>query len=328
MASEGVAEPLHRFPIFKTSDIDEFGHAILTKFGGAKVEVKSHPGFEARGNLIQLENISLLHGASNTGVSIDYPEMNIFRLLTVTRGHGQAILGSTLTAVDERQSCIISAGYEAKISGEGRHGWLTLRVSANALEQRLISILGYRPKGQLAFESAVDNSRLEARVLRRLIAFLTELVDSTAANLPAVVLGSLEQALIGAFLFANRHSFSNLLEQNVPDTSSRQVRLAEEYIEANWNQPVRIADLTRLTNVSSRSLFKSFGTTRGYSPMAFAKMVRLKHAKQLLALGTPQTSVMEVAANCGFGNLGHFAKDYRAAFGELPSETLARARGS
>jgi len=35
-----------------------------------------------------------------------------------------------------------------------------------------------------------------------------------------------------------------------------------------------------------------------------------------------------VAFNCGFGNLGHFAREYREAFGELPSETLARARGN
>jgi transcriptional regulator GlxA family with amidase domain len=107
----------------------------------------------------------------------------------------------------------------------------------------------------------------------------------------------------------------------------RRVREAEEYIEANWSKPVRIADLTGVTNVSSRSLCKSFGTAHGYSPMAFTKMIRLKQARQLLGLGTSQTSVMEVASNCGFGNLGHLAKNYRAAFGELPSETLARARG-
>ena len=29
---------------------------------------------------------------------------------------------------------------------------------------------------------------------------------------------------------------------------------------------------------------------------------------------------------CGFGNLGHFARDFRKMFGELPSEVLARTR--
>jgi transcriptional regulator GlxA family with amidase domain len=46
----------------------------------------------------------------------------------------------------------------------------------------------------------------------------------------------------------------------------------------------------------------------------------------MLALATPDASVTGVALACGFHNGGHFAKDYREAFGELPSLTLARAR--
>ena len=37
-------------------------------------------------------------------------------------------------------------------------------------------------------------------------------------------------------------------------------------------------------------------------------------------------SVIQVALKCGFQNPGHFARDYRNSFGELPSVTLQRAR--
>jgi AraC-like DNA-binding protein len=36
--------------------------------------------------------------------------------------------------------------------------------------------------------------------------------------------------------------------------------------------------------------------------------------------------VINVASQCGFLNPGHFARDYRIAFGELPSETLRQSR--
>ena len=39
------------------------------------------------------------------------------------------------------------------------------------------------------------------------------------------------------------------------------------------------------------------------------------------------TTVTAVGLACGFINLGHFARYYQAEFGELPSETLARAKG-
>jgi AraC-like DNA-binding protein len=40
----------------------------------------------------------------------------------------------------------------------------------------------------------------------------------------------------------------------------------------------------------------------------------------------PSVSVTNVATNWGFWDPGHFARDYRAMFRELPSATLTRAR--
>ena len=79
-------------------------------------------------------------------------------------------------------------------------------------------------------------------------------------------------------------------------------------LEANWNKSIRIEDLVKLTNVGTRSLFRSFRKTRGYSPMAFAKLLRLNHAKEMLSNGGSNTSVMGVAFRCGFENAGHFGE--------------------
>jgi transcriptional regulator GlxA family with amidase domain len=57
--------------------------------------------------------------------------------------------------------------------------------------------------------------------------------------------------------------------------------------------------------------------------MAFVKSIRLKHAKEFLEAGAPGTSVTETAFKFGFSNLGHFAKDFRVMFGEIPSKFLA-----
>jgi transcriptional regulator GlxA family with amidase domain len=104
----------------------------------------------------------------------------------------------------------------------------------------------------------------------------------------------------------------------------RERSTAEQYIEANWDKPVTIEELVALTNVSARALFKSFSTFRGYSPMTFAKSVRLRQARKMLTK-TPGISVADVAFRCGFGNLGHFSRSYREVFDELPSETRNRA---
>ena len=89
-----------------------------------------------------------------------------------------------------------------------------------------------------------------------------------------------------------------------------------------------IEELVAVTGVGTRSLFKAFERSRGYTPMRFAKQVRLKQARRLLSSADATTSVTAVALKCGFSNLGHFAKDYREAFGERPAETLAAQRRS
>lgn len=60
--------------------------------------------------------------------------------------------------------------------------------------------------------------------------------------------------------------------------------------------------------------------------MAFLKDVRLRHARMMLKRIDRPPSVTETAITCGFGNLGHFARDYFERFGERPSDTLKRSK--
>jgi transcriptional regulator GlxA family with amidase domain len=105
-----------------------------------------------------------------------------------------------------------------------------------------------------------------------------------------------------------------------------QVRRAEAYIETHWNEPITITRLAHATAASARSIFYHFKTSRGQSPMSFVKQVRLDHAREMLESSGISRSVTQIAVDCGFGNLGHFAGDYFKRFGERPSETLKRSK--
>jgi len=110
------------------------------------------------------------------------------------------------------------------------------------------------------------------------------------------------------------------------DAAPWQVRRAEEYIVAHWDQPITVEALATVTGTSARSIFHVFKRSRGYSPMAFVKTVRLQKARQMLTRQSSTVSVTDVAFACGFGNLGHFASDYVRHFGERPSDTLNRTK--
>src|SRR5262245_24742078 len=52
-----------------------------------------------------------------------------------------------------------------------------------------------------------------------------------------------------------------------------QVRRAEEFIEAHWNQPITVEMLAEVAGTSERTLFHAFRASRGRSPMASVKQV-------------------------------------------------------
>jgi transcriptional regulator GlxA family with amidase domain len=75
--------------------------------------------------------------------------------------------------------------------------------------------------------------------------------------------------------------------------------------------------------IGQRTLARAVRTVRGTTPSRHLHGLALAEARAALQ-GPTTRSVKQVALRCGFRELGRFAADYRAAFGENPSETLRR----
>lgn len=85
-------------------------------------------------------------------------------------------------------------------------------------------------------------------------------------------------------------------------------------------------DLARKLDVSVRTLQTAVKAVHGVSLHQYLKLRRLWSAHCRLSAGPTGLSVKAAALANGFWHMGDFSRDYRATFGELPSETLARRR--
>jgi AraC-like DNA-binding protein len=314
-----------RFPALETSSPAEFGRLAQTVLGAAAVDLEASDNFIAQLRFFRLEDISIISVGANSRVTLEYPAMDQVQLHIALKGRATATVGGVTTEIHEKQSCTLGPGRASQVIWEDFQG-LTLRVSTGALARKLALLLGAEPKGSLEFAAATNVQLPSAQALHQMLLFCTQLLGSPLVELPALALRRLEQAIVVSFLCAGRHTFSHLLKPDARDVTPRLIRQVEEFIEANWNKSITIENIAELTGAKVRTVFKAFKRNRGYSPMAFAKVVRLNHAKEMLSSPTARTSVTGVGFACGFGNLGHFAREYREAFGELPSETLARQR--
>ena len=95
------------------------------------------------------------------------------------------------------------------------------------------------------------------------------------------------------------------------------VRLARD----NAQDMNSVADLSRESGASPRTLRRGFQERFGVSPKTYLLAQRLIGARRALRSATQRTLVTDVANNWGFWHMGQFAADYRRQFGELPSET-------
>lgn len=328
MTAGTLDDPLHRFPTVRTSDPEEFEHAVITKYGATGLVVPDPAGLQTRGNFIHLQNTGVGFSACGARAIVSFAECDFARMQIALSGHAATTSNGVTTTVSTRESCVTSPGLPAALDYGQGFEHLVLRVNVNALARKLTKLLGAAPTKPVIFNPSVKNDTPRLQGLNQLLLFFMGQLNATSRMLSSAALHELEQAIVIAFLYTARHNYSEFLESDVKDTAPLHVRRAEEYIEANWNQAITIGTLIEITGVSGRTLFKAFQRSRGYSPMAFVKQLRLRKANALLSDPDHSTTVTGVAFACSFSNLGHFAKDYRDAFGELPSETLHRQKPS
>ena len=102
------------------------------------------------------------------------------------------------------------------------------------------------------------------------------------------------------------------------------VRRVEDFLDSHESELPSVADLCSIAGVGERTLEYGFREQLGLPPGRYLRLRRLNHVRRELRAAEPGTTrITDVAMRWGFWQLGRFAVEYRALFGERPSATLA-----
>jgi AraC family ethanolamine operon transcriptional activator len=98
---------------------------------------------------------------------------------------------------------------------------------------------------------------------------------------------------------------------------------ARAVLQDHLDEPITITALSHKVGVSERTLRNAFVDVYRESPKRFFLKQRLHAVREALsARGAEHTTVTAIAMDYGFFELGRFAGQYKAVFGESPSQTL------
>lgn len=96
------------------------------------------------------------------------------------------------------------------------------------------------------------------------------------------------------------------------------VELAKEYLLEHFRKNISLQKLAEHCHVSPFHFSRIFKSVLKTSPHQYLTGIRLKHAKLLLS--STAKPVTDIAFECGFNSIEHFATTYRQRFGVSPRE--------
>ncbi len=93
------------------------------------------------------------------------------------------------------------------------------------------------------------------------------------------------------------------------------IKIAQEYLQANFTENVSLRQLALLSNVSPFHLLRTFHDKIGLPPFEYQTQLRISRAKKLLRDGW---SIADAAAETGFVDQSHLTKHFKRVVGVTP----------
>ncbi|BES73150.1 AraC family transcriptional regulator N-terminal domain-containing protein [Marinobacter nanhaiticus D15-8W] len=116
-----------------------------------------------------------------------------------------------------------------------------------------------------------------------------------------------------------------LQEVGLKDSETARIGRVTAWIQANYQQPFRVADLAGMASMSPASFHRHFKTITQLTPVQFQKLVRLQEARRLLL---SEQEVASVGYQVGYESASQFSRDYHRLFGAPPGRDKAVLRSS
>ncbi len=306
---------------FRVNTVDELSQIIETRLAATCLELPRASSLDAWANYCKLPCSELFFCSYGTPLRLKFPDDDYIRIQFHHAGSGVTRFARLAVPITAQAACISPA--EATIDFGTDFQQIVWRVSRAALLRKMTALTGTPVTRKIEFDGVLPLGTPESLHLTRILACLLAAIAHASALSSRLLVAELEQALMVALLCGSRHTLRDRLDGDCAQAPPWQVRRAEEYIESNLEQPLRIERIATVTGTSARSLHRAFRLSRGYSPMEFVRQRRLERAHRMLE---EVGSVTEVCFACGFGDISHFSREYAKAFGHSPSLSLGHRR--
>jgi AraC-like DNA-binding protein len=271
-------------------------------------------------------DLRLAHFNYGTAFTIKAQPLGCYVVNFTINGISRVRHGRASAVAAAGQATVLSPRAESELTWTPQTDVLSLVVPKSALEEHFRRLSGIG-SGEIVFEPQIGTDT--AQLLRSLIGAALRVSDGGLFDMPEAIAWQMRDAILTAMLLELRHDHWELLTSLRASEDKRLCNAATSVMRRQLASPAPIPRIAAELGVSERSLQVTFRHELRTTPSARFKQLRLEAVYDtLLRLRPEDSTVTQVAADVGgFFNLGRFAGEYLAMFGERPSATLHRQAG-
>ena len=227
------------------------------------------------------------------------------------------------------EAAIISPQEDTTVRWTAGTKALCLQIDRHTIEEALSDALGRQTVAHVEFGPTLSTTTTAGRAWTTMLAMLTQqfLHRDGVLHRPMTAMPFIDSLVRGLLIAADHPHRHEVDDGRCRHSMPKTIRTAIDIIEARPHLPMTVSSLAAQSNISVRSLQQGFRRTLGTTPMAYLREVRLRRAHRALLDSDPTTAtVLSIANQWGFTNIGRFAAMHAARYGETPSTTLGRCR--
>ncbi len=320
-----VPTPLGSHGVLRTTNIDDARASVAASLAPHELTpIRQGEGFRALHNAAELQRLSFHYIDYGTEVEVSADRLDFHLIQIPLGGLSHIVAGAQSFTASPRRAAVTSPGEPVRMRYSAGNPRLMVRITPDLLRERLdVAVAGGLVVPHAA-GTTFDITRGAGRSWRGLVDMvMTDLEREDGLATSPLAAEALQLAVVDGLLVSLAAAPEDAAGQRA--TPDRIVRRAARLIEEHCAEPLGTLDIADAVGVSIRALQAGFKAHLDTTPMAYVRQARLERVRQSLSDGTVQ-SITEAASRWGITHLGRLSADYRAAFGETPSETLQRNR--
>lgn len=261
------------------------------------------------------------------GAAIDIqpePFSDFLLVLSTVRGAAEISTASDVQTGGTGMTVVTSADTRWRFRYSEDNEQLVVRLSTSRIADIAASLTGSVGPAQPQFRPDMADPGVRHRWMSQLSHLVELLGPDTPISTRSMLLPRAEEMLIATLLLEQSASVMESIRSTSTEATPAPVRRAIDYIQERLDQSLTMENISAAAKCSARTLHRAFREHRQISVMQYVKSQRMQRVRHELMSGIDITSVTDVALKWGFSHLGQFAVDYRALFGEKPSDTLRK----